>query len=116
MAVERERKARPAAPAPAPKPRVSRAKLSFAADELDDDDGAGGALTSARPGKDPSVDASFLPDAAREAEEEALRATLAAQWDAEQARIKDEPMVVTFSYWDGRGTKQAISKGGVSLT
>ncbi|KAI5661529.1 hypothetical protein M9H77_20852 [Catharanthus roseus] len=59
-------------------------------------------------GKDPTVETSFLPDSEREAEEQAERERLRKQWALEQARIKNEPLQITYSYWDGTGHRRII--------
>ncbi|KAL9231828.1 hypothetical protein vseg_006998 [Gypsophila vaccaria] len=59
-------------------------------------------------GKDPTVETSFLPDSEREAEEQAERERLKRQWVLEQEMIKNEPLQITYSYWDGRGHRRVI--------
>ncbi|XP_027100688.1 protein XAP5 CIRCADIAN TIMEKEEPER [Coffea eugenioides] len=59
-------------------------------------------------GKDPTVETSFLPDSEREAEEQAERERLRKQWLVEQERIKNEPLEITYSYWDGTGHRRVI--------
>ncbi|XP_059314343.1 protein XAP5 CIRCADIAN TIMEKEEPER [Lycium barbarum] len=59
-------------------------------------------------GKDPTVETSFLPDSEREAEEQAERERLRKQWMREQELIKNEPLQITYSYWDGTGHRRAI--------
>lgn len=59
-------------------------------------------------GKDPSVETGFLPDREREAEEQAERERLRKQWQKEQERIKNEPLEITYSYWDGAGHRRVI--------
>ncbi|XP_017632091.1 protein XAP5 CIRCADIAN TIMEKEEPER isoform X1 [Gossypium arboreum] len=59
-------------------------------------------------GKDPSVETSFLPDSEREAEEQAERERLRKQWILEQEQIKNEPLEITYSYWDGAGHRRVI--------
>ncbi|CAN6198702.1 unnamed protein product [Urochloa humidicola] len=59
-------------------------------------------------GKDPTVETSFLPDREREAEEQAERERLKKQWLREQELIKNEPLSITYSYWDGTGHRRAI--------
>ncbi|KAL3529633.1 hypothetical protein ACH5RR_008955 [Cinchona calisaya] len=59
-------------------------------------------------GKDPTVETSFLPDSEREAEEQAERERLRKQWLLEQERIKNEPLEITYSYWDGTGHRRII--------
>ncbi|MBA0799279.1 hypothetical protein Gohar_009805, partial [Gossypium harknessii] len=61
-------------------------------------------------GKDPSVETSFLPDSEREAEEQAERERLRKQWVLEQEQIKNEPLEITYSYWDGAGHRR-VRKG-----
>ena len=51
---------------------------------------ASSSAASFKLGKDPSVNTDFLPDKEREASEAALRASLRAQWLAEQDRVKKE--------------------------
>ncbi|XP_074571623.1 protein XAP5 CIRCADIAN TIMEKEEPER [Curcuma longa] len=59
-------------------------------------------------GKDPNVETSFLPDREREAEEQAEREILRRQWLREQELIKNEPLEITYSYWDGAGHRRVI--------
>ncbi|CAH9068321.1 unnamed protein product [Cuscuta europaea] len=59
-------------------------------------------------GKDPTVETSFLPDSEREAEEQAERERLKNQWFREQQLIKNEPLEITYSYWDGTGHRRVI--------
>lgn len=59
-------------------------------------------------GKDPSVETNFLPDSEREAEEQAERERLKKQWTREQEQIKNEPLQITYSYWDGTGHRRVI--------
>ncbi|KAL2937200.1 Protein XAP5 CIRCADIAN TIMEKEEPER [Bienertia sinuspersici] len=61
-------------------------------------------------GKDPTVETSFLPDSKREAEEQAERERLRIQWLREQEMIKNEPLEITYSYWDGTGHRR-VRKG-----
>ncbi|KAK9113250.1 hypothetical protein Scep_020769 [Stephania cephalantha] len=59
-------------------------------------------------GKDPTVETSFLPDSEREAEEQAERERLRKQWALEQEQIRNEPLEITYSYWDGAGHRRVI--------
>ncbi|KAB1207583.1 Protein XAP5 CIRCADIAN TIMEKEEPER [Morella rubra] len=59
-------------------------------------------------GKDPTVETSFLPDSEREAEEQAERERLQRQWLLEQEQIQNEPLEITYSYWDGAGHRRVI--------
>ncbi|OWM80372.1 protein XAP5 CIRCADIAN TIMEKEEPER [Punica granatum] len=58
--------------------------------------------------KDPTVETSFLPDSEREAEEQAERERLRKQWLLEQEQIRNEPLEITYSYWDGAGHRRVI--------
>ncbi|KAM7470904.1 hypothetical protein LguiA_009087 [Lonicera macranthoides] len=59
-------------------------------------------------GKDPTVETSFLPDSEREAEEQAERERLRKQWLLEQEQIRNEPLQITYSYWDGAGHRRTL--------
>lgn len=91
-------------------------RLSFAEDidiENEEEDGGSGSeegtkLKHGKLGKDPTVETSFLPDSEREAEEQAERERLKRQWLHEQELIKNEPLQITYSYWDGTGHRRAI--------
>ncbi|KAJ4774859.1 Protein XAP5 CIRCADIAN TIMEKEEPER [Rhynchospora pubera] len=65
-------------------------------------------LGHSKVGKDPTVETSFLPDRDREAEEQAERERLKKQWLREQELIKNEPLEITYSYWDGTGHRRVI--------
>ncbi|WOL19127.1 protein XAP5 CIRCADIAN TIMEKEEPER isoform X1 [Canna indica] len=65
-------------------------------------------LDNGKLGKDPTVETSFLPDREREAEEQAERERLRRQWLREQELIKNEPLEITYSYWDGAGHRRVI--------
>ncbi|KAJ4716727.1 Protein XAP5 CIRCADIAN TIMEKEEPER [Melia azedarach] len=65
-------------------------------------------LAQAKLGKDPNVETSFLPDSEREAEEQAERERLKRQWLREQEQIRNEPLQITYSYWDGAGHRRVI--------
>jgi hypothetical protein len=54
------------------------------------------------------VETSFLPDREREAEEQAERERLRKQWLSEQERIRNEPLEITYSYWDGAGHRRVL--------
>eukprot|EP00894_Picocystis_sp_ML_P001220 jgi/Pico_ML_1/51737/g302.t1 len=98
----------------------AKATLSFADEGADEDEACSdeGARAGAKGGgklvaKDPLADTDFLPDKERERKEEELRAKLKEEWLQEQERIKEEPLEVTYSYWDGSGhrRKAEIKKG-----
>ncbi|XP_021753132.1 protein XAP5 CIRCADIAN TIMEKEEPER-like [Chenopodium quinoa] len=95
--------------------RKVNARLSFA-EELDNGSEEEEEINNEEPvklkcgklGKDPTVETSFLPDSEREAEEQAERERLGRQWLREQAMIKNEPLQITYSYWDGTGHRRVI--------
>ncbi|KAK1923587.1 XAP-5-like protein [Papiliotrema laurentii] len=58
--------------------------------------------------KNPDVDTSFLPDRERENQERLEREELRKQWLAEQERIKNETIEITYSYWDGSGHRKTV--------
>ncbi|GLJ53843.1 hypothetical protein SUGI_1149450 [Cryptomeria japonica] len=89
------------------------ARLSFIDDmenEEDEDNGASenGETRKPKLGKDPTVETSFLPDRDREAEDQNERERLRQQWMDEQKRVKNEPLEITYSYWDGAGHRRVI--------
>ncbi|KAJ1569314.1 hypothetical protein HK096_003493 [Nowakowskiella sp. JEL0078] len=63
--------------------------------------------------KDPTIDTSFLPDKEREEEERRMTEELKSNWLKEQKAIKQEKIVITYSYWDGTGhrTQVEVKKG-----
>ncbi|KAL9418313.1 hypothetical protein AB3S75_041173 [Citrus x aurantiifolia] len=65
-------------------------------------------LAQVKLGKDPTVETSFLPDSEREAEEQSERERLQRQWLREQEQIRNEPLQITYSYWDGAGHRRVI--------
>jgi len=58
--------------------------------------------------KNPYVDTSFLPDREREERERIEREELRKQWLAEQERVKQDPIEITYSYWDGSGHRKTV--------
>ncbi|KAI9559704.1 hypothetical protein GHT06_013709 [Daphnia sinensis] len=56
--------------------------------------------------KNPDVDTSFLPDRDREEEENKLREELRQEWVTKQEALKQEPIEITYSYWDGSGHRK----------
>jgi protein FAM50 len=59
--------------------------------------------------KDPSAETFFLRDKDRDAEDDALKEKLAAEWDEQQGIIKKEEIEITYSYWDGSGHRRVIT-------
>lgn len=98
------------------KTKAVRATLSFGGD-LEEDEHAGEeesiATAKKKVKKNPTVDTAFLPDREREAELAQEKERLRLEWVQEQARIKEEMLEVTYSYWDGSGHRRVIkvSKG-----
>ncbi|KAJ2708530.1 hypothetical protein H4R19_004697 [Coemansia spiralis] len=84
-----------------------RAALSFDGDDSDNDSG-GSELLAKKARKNPGVDTSFLPDKEREEEEARLREELRQKWLRDQAAIKEEPITITYSYWDGSGHRKQV--------
>ncbi|KAJ2002994.1 hypothetical protein H4R26_003318 [Coemansia thaxteri] len=58
--------------------------------------------------KNPAVDTSFLPDKEREEQDAQLREKLRKAWLQEQESIKQEPITITYSYWDGSGHRKQV--------
>jgi len=58
--------------------------------------------------KNPDVDTSFLPDREREEEENKLREELRQEWVQKQETLKQEPIEITYSYWDGSGHRRTV--------
>ena len=66
--------------------------------------------------KAPGVDTSFLPDRYRDEELQREKSRLAEEWRQEQERIKEEPLEITYSYWDGSGHRRTtVIKKGFSI-
>ena len=58
--------------------------------------------------KNPEVDTTHLPDRERDEAVATKRAELAAAWIAEQSRVKDEYLKITYSYWEGSGHRKEV--------
>ncbi|KAJ2807854.1 hypothetical protein H4S07_003513 [Coemansia furcata] len=58
--------------------------------------------------KNPTVDTSFLPDKEREEEDARKREELRQTWLQDQEAIKQEPITITYSYWDGSGHRKQV--------
>ena len=85
--------------------RLREAEAAGAGDGAGDGEGAGEGPSRKRPrvGKNPDVNTDFLPDKEREETEAETRARLARQWEAEQERVRSEPIDMRYSYFDGTG-------------
>eukprot|EP00128_Syssomonas_multiformis_P004786 Colp12_sorted_trinity150504_noHs@36008 len=107
------------------KKRAKPTNLSFDLEEDGEGDGEDGESNSKEDQpifkkkklmKDPKVDTSYLPDREREEADRQLREKLRQEWIAEQERIKNEDIEITFSYWDGSGhRKNLICKKGHTI-
>jgi len=58
--------------------------------------------------KNPDVNTSFLPDKERDEREKKEKEKLKEKWLAEQQILKDEKILVTYSYWDGSGHRKQV--------
>mmetsp|Transcript_8090 Transcript_8090/g.24049 ORF Transcript_8090/g.24049 Transcript_8090/m.24049 type:complete len:261 (-) Transcript_8090:658-1440(-) len=108
---------------------ASKSKLSFLGNEEDveeaDDNNEDAVTAAALPnlptleagptkkraklGKDPSVETHFLPDQDRAVAEINLRAQLKEEWTLRQKIIKNEPLEITYSFWDGSGHRRKLT-------
>jgi len=90
--------------------KVSAAKLSFndGEDGEEDEDQQPPKKKGGYLGKNPTVDTSFLPDESRADQLEKKKQELTEQWKAEQERIKEQKILVDFSYWDGVGHPRVL--------
>ncbi|POY70743.1 hypothetical protein BMF94_6153 [Rhodotorula taiwanensis] len=67
------------------------------------------AAKRAKLGKNPTVDTHFLPDREREEAERRERDELRKKWLKMQEDMKEEPVEITYSYWDGSGHRKVVS-------
>ena len=66
--------------------------------------------------KNPDVDTSFLPDRDRQELERQERDRLRQEWVTLQETMKEEPVQITYSYWDGTGHRFTLTmKKGQSI-
>ncbi|BGP53357.1 hypothetical protein JCM8202_000028 [Rhodotorula sphaerocarpa] len=106
-----------------------KVKLSFAGDDGDEEEDDGSAAFTkkskqrdspddteearaakrAKLGKNPAVDTHFLPDREREEAERRERDELRKKWLKMQEDMKEEPVEITYSYWDGSGHRKTVS-------
>eukprot|EP00899_Mesostigma_viride_P002290 jgi/Mesvir1/12061/Mv00347-RA.1 len=99
----------------AKKVQGEKVRLSFVGDEEEEDGDAAPAMPPPKSGKyaslgkNPHVETSFLPDREREESERKLREDLREQWNKKQERVKNEPLEITYSYWDGTGHRRVIT-------
>ncbi|XP_067130567.1 protein FAM50 homolog [Centruroides vittatus] len=73
-----------------------------------DDSDSSEAIPKKKIRKNPDVDTSFLPDRDREEEERRLREELRQEWVQKQEKLKNEEIIITFSYWDGSGHRRSV--------
>jgi protein FAM50 len=90
------------------KRKISTNKLSFADDFDQDEEADADVPEKPRLGKNPDVDTTFLPDRERIEEERLARQEFKGKWMAEQSRLKEIPINITYSYWDGRGHRKDV--------
>ena len=86
------------------KSTIEKSKLSF------DDEDAEEEVIVKRPKtkKDPTVNTRFLPDKEREEREALEREKLRLEWLELQEQVKQDPIEITFSYWDGHGHRSSV--------
>lgn len=84
--------------------------LSFNLDdeEVEEDSEPVVPLKKKKPGKNPDVDTSFLPDREREEMERKEREHIRQEWVEKQEKIKNEGVEITYSYWDGSGHRRTL--------
>ena len=98
------------------KRKMMAASLSFANDQENCEEEDLILPIKKKIGKDKTIDTSFLPDRDRDREYQEERNKIAAEWMAEQEKIKKEKLEVTFSYWDGSGHRRTtILEKGVTI-
>eukprot|EP00123_Amoebidium_parasiticum_P019493 comp26044_c0_seq1/m.47072 comp26044_c0_seq1/g.47072 ORF comp26044_c0_seq1/g.47072 comp26044_c0_seq1/m.47072 type:complete len:336 (-) comp26044_c0_seq1:15-1022(-) len=92
------------------KDREKKTKLSFNfGEEEEGEDGEEREVQVVKKAKkNPEVDTSFLPDREREEREAEIRRQLAAEWERKQEIIKNEPISITYSFWDGSGHRRGV--------
>jgi len=106
----------PAAPDPAGAAAAASAPTGISADQTSNHADTGSAVKRARLGKDPRAATDFLPDADRSAAEAATVLALKDEWRAAQEVMKEQPLRVTYSYYDGTGHRRtAVVKKGDSV-
>ncbi|GAA96281.1 uncharacterized protein L969DRAFT_84129 [Mixia osmundae IAM 14324] len=89
------------------KDKKAAATLSFAAeDEAEQDEPV---AKKPKLGKNPTVDTSFLPDRVREEAERKVREELRQEWLRKQEMVKEEEIVIIYSYWDGSGHRKDVT-------
>jgi len=81
-----------------------------------DENGPSKSTMPAEVKKDPNIDTSFLPDKERENRMAAERQRLKSEWIANQNKLKDQLLEITYSYWDGSGHRRTVNiKKGDSI-
>ena len=71
------------------------------------------AAKRAKLGRNPTVDTHFLPDREREEAERRERDELRKKWLKMQEDMKQEPVEITYSYWDGSGHRKEVTVSSV---
>ncbi|KAJ1648579.1 hypothetical protein LPJ64_000159 [Coemansia asiatica] len=90
------------------KKKKSRTKGKGAQTKLSFDDDDDQMVRVAGRKKNPTVDTSFLPDKQRDEEEARIRESLRQKWLLDQEKMKQEPVDITYSYWDGTGHRRHV--------
>lgn len=103
-------------PPPAKKPRREDEEEKGEEQQKNPADGGQGIKPTLHPppptrlGKDPSApNTSCLPDRDRERREAELRRQLADEFAREQQRLRNSPLSVTYSFWDGQGHRRRLT-------
>lgn len=90
------------------------ATLSFVNEEEEQEEEELSAVPLSK--KDPTVDTAFLPDKQRDQKTQQERERLEREWKDAQERLKQEPLEITYSYFDGSGhRKKAMVKKGSTI-
>jgi len=90
-------------------PFVASSKKKASKDGTPDDTEDARAAKRAKLGKNPTVDTHFLPDREREEAERRERDELRKKWLKMQEDMKQEPVEITYSYWDGSGHRKEVT-------
>ncbi|KAI9089599.1 XAP5, circadian clock regulator-domain-containing protein [Phlyctochytrium arcticum] len=94
------------------KKKKEKVKLSFDVDDEEEeeqkDTDSPTESQSKKHKKNPNVDTSFLPDREREEEDRKEREKLKQDWLDRQELIKQDKILITYSYWDGTGHRMQV--------
>jgi len=90
------------------KKKIMKQKLSFGDFDNEEEDIDEKPVKKIKLKKNPDVNTSFLPDKERDERERKEKEILKEKWLAEQQILKDEKILVTYSYWDGSGHRKQV--------